>query len=81
MGTKISIKIDMTETNEKQNMELRKESDGSFTMSISEADSISIDKSEKSVLQTAYPAIREALKQHLSEVSKKKLLKKQAQKV
>ena len=77
MGTKISIKIEMTESDDEQCLEPRKESDGSFTMSISEADSISIDKSEKSVLQTAYPAIREALKQHLSELSKKKPLKNQ----
>ncbi|MBL0702282.1 MAG: hypothetical protein JJV91_02240, partial [Desulfosarcina sp.] len=53
MGTKISIKIEMTENDDEQSLGPRKESDGSFTMSISEADSISIDKSEKSVLQTA----------------------------
>jgi hypothetical protein len=77
MGTKISIKITMTESDEEQCMKPRKESDGSFTMSISEADSFSIDKSEKSVLQTAYPAIREALKQFLTEQSKKKPLQNQ----
>lgn len=77
MGTKIRIKIEMTESADEQCMEPTKESDGSFTMSISEADSISIDKSEKSVLQTAYPAIREALKEHLTEQSKKKSLKNQ----
>ena len=71
MGTKITIKIEMTESNDEQCMKPKKESDGSFTMSINEADSISIDKSEKFVLQTANPAIREALKQHLSKISKK----------
>lgn len=71
MGTKIRIKIEMTEDDNEQCIDPKKESDGSFTMSISDADSISIDKSERSVLQTAYPAIREALKQHLTEQSKK----------
>jgi len=46
--------------------------DGSFSMTISEQDAVSIDMCEKSVLQTAYPSIREAVSKHLSEISKKK---------
>ncbi|MDL1989192.1 MAG: hypothetical protein LWX08_16475, partial [Deltaproteobacteria bacterium] len=49
-----------------------KNNDGSFSITISEQDAISIDMCEKSVLQTAYPTIREAVSKHLSEVSKKK---------
>ena len=41
-------------------------------MAISEQDAVSIDMCEKSVLQTAYPTIREAVSKHLSKVSKKK---------
>jgi len=35
-------------------------------------DIYSIDMCEKSVLQTAFPTIREAVSKHLSEISKKK---------
>jgi len=41
-------------------------------MAISEQNALSIDMCEKSVLQTAYPTIREAVSKHLSKVSKKK---------
>ena len=40
-------------------------------VTINEQDAISIDKCESSVLQTAYPMIRDALSKHLTEVSKK----------
>jgi hypothetical protein len=78
MGTyKISIKIEIAESDDEKCSELRTEPNGTFTMAISDTDAISIDKSEKALLQTSYPAIREALKQHLTEISKKKLLKDQ----
>ena len=51
----------------------QKNNDGSFSMTISEQDAASIDMCEKSVLQTAYPTIREAVSSHLSEVSKKSI--------
>jgi len=47
--------------------------DGSFEMMLAGADATSIDKSERAILDTAYPAIRQALSQHLSSVSQKKL--------
>jgi len=40
-------------------------------MVISEQDAISIDMCERSVLQIAYPTIREAVSNHLSQISKK----------
>ena len=46
--------------------------DGSFEMMISDADATSIDKSEQAILRTCWPAMREALSQHLTAVSKKK---------
>jgi len=49
---------------------------GCFAMTISEKNAISIDNCERSLLQTAYPAIREAISKHLSDVSKKRFLKK-----
>ena len=53
-----------------------KEKNGGFTMTISEQDAMSIDKCEKSVLLAAHPTIRDAISKHLSEISKKKRLKK-----
>ena len=55
---------------------LTKEMDGSFTMTISETDAISIDNCETAALRTSYEAIRDALSEHLSEASKKKPSKK-----
>ena len=48
--------------------------DGSFELNISEKDAVSIDNCEKALLIANYPAIREAISKHLSEISKKKLL-------
>ena len=51
--------------------EVRRVGDGEFEMVLSDADACSIDKSEQAVLETTWPAMREALSQHLSAVSKK----------
>jgi hypothetical protein len=73
---KIKVNVELVECDDSEH-DLTKEMDGSFSMTISETDAISIDNCEKSVLQTAHPAIREAVSRHLSEISKKKLLEKQ----
>jgi hypothetical protein len=52
--------------------EVRQGADGSFERMLSDADATSIDKSEQAILQTAWPAMREALSRHLSAVSQKK---------
>jgi hypothetical protein len=57
---------------ERPSNEVRQRSDGSFEMLLSVEDATSIDKSERAVLETALPAVRAALSQHLSAVSKKK---------
>jgi hypothetical protein len=46
--------------------------DGGFEMHLSDDEATSIDKSEQAILQTAWPAMREALAQHMAAVSKKK---------
>jgi hypothetical protein len=46
--------------------------DGCFEMRLSDAEASSIDKSEQAILRTCWPAMREALSQHLTAVSKKK---------
>jgi hypothetical protein len=52
--------------------QVRQRGDGSFEMTLSDADATSIDKSERAMLETVMPAIRDALSQHLTKVSKKK---------
>ena len=70
---KIKVSVELVECDEAENHEVNKNNDGSFSMVISEQDAISIDMCEKSVLQIAYPTIREAVSNHLSQISKKKL--------
>ena len=62
--------IDTEET--QQTNGVRQYADGSFEMMLSDADATSIDKSEQAILQTAWPAMRDALSRHLTVVSKKK---------
>lgn len=45
---------------------------GCFEMRLSDAEATSIDKSEQAILRTCWPAMRSALAQHLTAVSKKK---------
>lgn len=73
---KIKVKVEIVECNDKNAHAPLEQNDGSFEMIIDEKDAVSIDNSEKALLTTAYPSIREALSKHLEEVSKKKSLKK-----
>ena len=68
---KIRINVEFVESDETENHEINKNTDGSYSMVISEQDATSIDMCEKSVLQIAYPTIRKAVSDHLSQVSKK----------
>jgi hypothetical protein len=52
--------------------EVCQRADGSFEMLLSDADATSIDKSEQAILRTCWPAMRNALSQHLNALSKKK---------
>lgn len=63
---RVRIKVELIECDEAKEHGVQKEGAGCFTMTIS----------EKAVLLTAYPSIRDAISQHLSDLSKKKLLKK-----
>jgi len=67
---KIKVSVEFVECDdETENHEVNKNNEGSFSMIISEQDAISIDMCEKSV---SYPTIREAVSNHLSQISKKK---------
>ena len=74
---KIRVKVEIVESDQPNENEHgpQEQNDGSFTMIIDEKDAVSIDQSEKALLETAYPTIRSALSKHLEKVSKKKLLK------
>jgi len=56
----------------RQTDEVLQQADSSFEMMLSDADATSIDKSEQAILRTCWPAMRDALAQHLTAVSKKK---------
>ncbi len=74
---KVKVKIELVECNDDAKAhDPQKEKDSSFTMTISEQDAISIDRCERAVLMTAHQTIRDAISKHLSEISKKKSLKK-----
>ena len=75
-GFKIRVHVDLVECHEPVEKAPMKYKNGDFSMIISEQDAISIDMCERSVLQTAYPTIREAVSNHLSQISKKKPKKK-----
>ena len=77
---KIRVKVELTECDDKEHGVI-KEEDSCFAMTISEKDATSIDNCEKALLQTAYPTIRDAVSKHLSEVSKKRCLKKLNQEI
>ena len=68
---KIKVKVELVECNEAEEHGPLEQEDGSFTMTISEQNAVSIDHCEKAVLRTAHPTIREAISKHLSEISKK----------
>lgn len=67
---KIQVKVELIacDDSEKEH-DLQKEEDGSFTMTISEKDAVSIDNCERAVLMTAHPTIRDAISKHLSGIS------------
>ena len=74
-NTKIRVKIELVETDEPIRKDPSKGNDGSFSIVVDEDKAISIDQMEKSVLTTNWPAIRDAISQYFTELSKKKLKK------
>ena len=73
---KIRVKVEFVECDEAGHNSPMKQNDGSFEMSVNEADAINIDKCESAVMRTSYEAVRDALSEHLSQASKKKPSKK-----
>ena len=69
---KITVNVEIVESKDSVKTGSEKIKDGKFSMTISDADAISIDNCEQAVLETAYPAIRNAISKHMEELSKKK---------
>jgi hypothetical protein len=65
---KIEVKIDIKATNETQANDIQVNND-SFSIIINNSDAESIDKIEKAALRLTFPAIRESVSKHLSDVS------------
>jgi len=72
---KVRVKVELVECSDAEQPEPAMNEDGSFAMTISEKDAVSIDNCENAILRTAHPTIRAAISKHLSEMSKKKSLK------
>ena len=68
---KIMVNVEIVESKDSVKAGPEKINDGKFSMTISGADSTSIDNCEQAVLRTAYPTIRDAIAKHLEEQSKK----------
>lgn len=69
---KIKVNIEIVECTEPVQIRPVRLDDGGFEFNISDAQACSIDDCEQALLETNYPALRQALEQHLSEVSQKK---------
>lgn len=68
----IKIQVDISPTEQDVTPEVRLSEDGSFRIVMSRDSGQSIDQCEQALLAVHYPAIRDALARHLSEVSKEK---------
>lgn len=68
----IKIQVDISATEQDVTPDVSPGADGSFRIIMSRESAQSIDQCEQALLAVNYPAIREALARHLSEVSKAK---------
>jgi len=67
---KMCIQIKMIPCDETPTATPCQEEDGSVSIILSNTDAMNIDICERTLLQTTYPTLRDALSTHLSEVSK-----------
>lgn len=66
------VVIEEVDVDDEAGEKVRVHATGSSEVMLSDADATSIDKSEQAILRTSWPAMREALSQHLGAISKKK---------
>ncbi len=70
----IIVKIESKKNKKSSTSTAIREKDGSVRIIISEEEAIKIDEYEKALLETSYAAMREAIGDHFTEVSKEKAL-------
>ncbi len=68
----IKIQVDISATEQEFTPEATPSADGSFRLVMTRESAQSIDQCEQALLVVNYPAIREALARHLSDMSKQK---------
>ena len=66
----IKIQVDMSKTEKEVTTGATQSADGHFRIVVSGASGQSLDQCEQALLAVNYPAIREALSRHFSEVSR-----------
>jgi hypothetical protein len=66
----INIQVDIRATEQDVTPEAMPSNDGGFRIVVNRESGQSIDQCEQALLAVNYPAIREALSRHLSEVSR-----------
>lgn len=69
---KIKVKVEIVESEQEIGEAPVQTDGGQFEWVISAGQAMSIDQCEQALLQTNYPALRAALAEHLTELSKKK---------
>ena len=69
---KIKVHVEIVESEEEIQEEPLETSPGQFELVLDEDQALSIDDCEQALLRTNYPAVRAALVQHLTAMSKKK---------
>jgi len=71
---KVSISIEKNGKDQVEVVKPKKNNNGYFSLIISESEAESIDQIEKAVLKTSFPAIRDAVSNHLTDLSLQKAL-------
>ena len=69
---KIKVKVEIVESEQETGEDPVQTDTGQFEWVISVWQAMSIDQCEQALLRTNYPALRAALAEHLTELSKKK---------
>jgi hypothetical protein len=70
---KLRIKVEFVETEEDPSVDRHPEEqyDGSFSLVLPEADELNISALDRAALDVSFPALREALSEHLAHAGKK----------
>jgi len=70
---KLRIKVEFVETEEEASSDRHpaEQADGSFSLVLPESDELNISALDRAALDVSFPALREALSQHLAQAGKK----------